>query len=112
MTVHAPKIGLPIARPALRVWIPTLLWIAALCAVFGLVFQYEIRGAVRVWDDSTAYNHCYLVLPLAGALLWMRRDVLAHVAAGAVMVAAAAAAGGIRSVACLRPARHCTRPRS
>ena len=77
MTVHAPKIGLPIAPPALRVWIPTLLWIAALCAVFGLVFQYEIRGAVRIWDESTAYNHCYLVLPLAGALLWMRRDVLA-----------------------------------
>ena len=77
MTVHAPKIGLPIAPPALRVWIPTLLWIAALCAVFGLVFQYEIRGAVRVWNDSAAYNHCYLVLPLAGALLWMRRDVLA-----------------------------------
>jgi len=77
MTVHAPKIGLPIAPPALRVWIPTLLWIAALCAVFALVFQYEIRGAVRVWNDSAAYNHCYLVLPLAGALLWMRRDVLA-----------------------------------
>ncbi len=73
MTVHAPKIGLPIAPPALRVWIPTLLWIASLCAVFGLVFQYEIRGAVRIWDESTAYNHCYLVLPLAGALLWMRQ---------------------------------------
>ena len=55
MTVHAPKIGLPIAAPpALRVWIPTLLWIAALCAVFGLVFQYEIRGAVRIWNESTA----------------------------------------------------------
>ena len=28
--------------------------------------------------SSTAYNHCYLVLPLVGALLWMRRDLLAQ----------------------------------
>ena len=79
MTVQTPKIGLPIASPsALRVWIPTLLWIAAVCAAFGVAFQHEIAGAVRVWNDSTAYNHCYLVLPLAGALLWMRRDLLAQ----------------------------------
>jgi exosortase A len=78
MTVQTPKIGLPIASPsALRVWTPTLLWIAAACAVFGIVFQHEIAGAIRVWNQSTAYNHCYLVLPLAGALLWMRRDLLA-----------------------------------
>src|SRR4051794_9009171 len=79
MTVQTPKVGLPIAAPsALRVWMPTLIWIAAVCAVFGIAFQYEIGGAVRVWNQSTAYNHCYLVLPLAGALLWMRRDVLAR----------------------------------
>lgn len=79
MTVHTPKIGLPIAAPpALRVWIPALFWIAASCAVFGIVFQHEIAGAIRVWNGSTAYNHCYLVLPLIGALLWMRRDLLAR----------------------------------
>ncbi|MGE3783389.1 MAG: exosortase A, partial [Alphaproteobacteria bacterium] len=79
MSVQTPKIGLPIAvPPALRVWIPTLCWIAVACAAFGIAFQYEIAAAVRVWDDSTAYNHCYLVLPLVGVLLWMRRDVLAQ----------------------------------
>ena len=79
MSVQTPKIGLPIAvPPALRVWIPTLCWIAVACAAFGIAFQYEIGAAVRVWNDSTAYNHCYLVLPLAGALLWMRRDILAQ----------------------------------
>jgi exosortase A len=77
MTVHAPKIGLPAAaQPALRVWIPTLLGITALFVVFGVVFQHEIAGAIRVWNGSTAYNHCYLVLPMVGMLLWMRRDVL------------------------------------
>jgi exosortase A len=78
MTVHTtPKIGLPIATPStLRGWLPTLLGIAAFCALFGVAFQHEIAGAIRVWNDSTAYNHCFLVLPLAGALLWMRRDIL------------------------------------
>jgi exosortase A len=79
MTVNAPKIaGSIAASPALAAWLPALLSIAAVCAVFGLVFQREIVGAVRVWNDSTAYNHCLLVLPLAGALLWMRRDVIAQ----------------------------------
>ena len=79
MTVHAPKIGLPIATPsALRGWLPALLGIAASCVLFGVAFQHEIAGAVRVWNESTAYNHCYLVVPLAGALLWMRRDILAQ----------------------------------
>ena len=42
MTVHTPKIGLPVAvPPALRVWIPTLLWIAVACVAFGLAFQHE-----------------------------------------------------------------------
>jgi exosortase A len=79
MTVHTPKIGLPIGTPpALRSWLPTLFGIGAICVLFGLAFQHEIAGAIRVWDDSTAYNHCFLILPLAGALLWMRRDILAQ----------------------------------
>jgi exosortase A len=79
MTVHAPKIGLPAAAPpALWAWLPALLGIAAVCAVFGVVFQHEIAGAIRVWNGSTAYNHCYLVLPMIGVLLWMRREVLAQ----------------------------------
>ena len=79
MSVQTPKIDRPIAVPAtLRVWIPALFWIGAACAAFGFAFQHEIGGAVRVWNNSTAYNHCYLVLPLVGVLLWMRRDLFAQ----------------------------------
>jgi exosortase A len=42
------------------------------------VFQHEIAGAVRVWSESTAYNHCFLVLPLIATLLWKRRDVISR----------------------------------
>ena len=37
----------------------------------------EAVAAVLVWDSSTAYNHCWLILPIAGWLAWSRRDRLA-----------------------------------
>ena len=61
----------------LRAWVPALVSVAIACAVFGFAFQREIVGAVRVWAGSTAYNHCFLILPLVAALLWNRRETVA-----------------------------------
>ena len=54
-----------------------------LAAAFGLgalalgyLFWQEIDGAYRVWIGSTAYSHCFLVLPVALYLVWERRGVL------------------------------------
>jgi len=58
-------------------WRPALLLIGMASLVFAVVFQRDIGGAVRVWIDSTAYNHCFLILPLIGFLLWERRGVMA-----------------------------------
>ena len=44
-------------------------------AAFALLFS-RIAAAVHVWSDSTAYNHCFLVLPMAAMLVWLRRPVL------------------------------------
>ena len=60
-------------------WRPALILIGIASLAFGVVFRQEITGAVQVWMDSTAYNHCFLVLPLAGFLLWERRAVIASV---------------------------------
>ncbi len=50
---------------------------AALClAVLCGVFAPEIGSAIAVWNSSTAYGHCWLVLPIAGWLLWERRAML------------------------------------
>jgi exosortase A len=61
----------------LRAWAPVLASVAIACAVFGFAFQREVVGAVKVWTESTAYNHCFLVLPLVAVLLWSRRDIIA-----------------------------------
>lgn len=42
----------------------------------GLAFAEEVTSAVRIWDRSTAYNHCWLVLPIAIWLGWSRRHLL------------------------------------
>jgi exosortase A len=49
--------------------------------VLGAVFNGEIEAALRTWTDSTAYNHCFLVIPIAAYLLWDRRFDLRGVAA-------------------------------
>ena len=74
----SPSVGnsAPAVTP-LRAWVPTLVAVAMACAVFGVAFQREIVGALRVWMGSTAYNHCFLILPLAVTLLWDRRETVA-----------------------------------
>jgi exosortase A len=63
------------SRPV-RAWLPALIAIAAVGIVFAIGFQREIIAAVKVWNGSTAYNHCYLVLPVVAVLLWSRRAVI------------------------------------
>jgi len=60
-------------------WRPALIFIGIAALVFGVVFQREVAGAVHVWIESTAYNHCFLIIPLVGFLLWERRVVIASV---------------------------------
>ena len=42
----------------------------------GIVFHAEVVAAIDVWIESTAYNHCFLVLPIVAYLIWDRRAVL------------------------------------
>jgi len=55
------------------VWLVLAACLAVLCWGFG----HEVLAAVTVWSSSTAYGHCWLVLPIVFWLLWERRDVLA-----------------------------------
>lgn len=52
---------------------PALLAIVLSAVVLQLLFHSEIRAAVHVWNNSTAYGHCWLVLPIAVYLLYDRR---------------------------------------
>ena len=42
-------------------------------ALLAALFWPEARAAVGVWYESTAYSHCFFVLPIALFLAWERR---------------------------------------
>jgi exosortase A len=67
------------AAPAviLAGWRAPLALIGVAIVVFGLGFHREAIDAVGVWLASTAYTHCFLILPVVGYLLWERRSVIA-----------------------------------
>jgi exosortase A len=72
--------GRPVAGSSIAPgWPLALMFIGAAAVIFALVFRSDMSGAVRVWIASTAYNHCFLILPLIGFLLWERRAVIASV---------------------------------
>jgi len=54
-----------------------LAWLAlaAGVAALGVVFTHEVLAAISVWSSSTAYGHCFLVLPIVFWLLWERKGV-------------------------------------
>jgi len=63
--------------PLQRLWQVTLAFLALGALAFGFVFHVEVVRAVQVWDESTAYNHCFLIIPISAYLIWERRKALA-----------------------------------
>ena len=68
-----------LARPRAAALLPTIALAIGVLTLIG-IFWPECRAAVRVWYDSTAYGHCFLVLPIALYLAWDRRDALRGIA--------------------------------
>jgi exosortase A len=54
-------------------WRRILLPLALGVLLLGALFNREVVAAVQTWEASTAYNHCFLVIPIALYLLWDRR---------------------------------------
>jgi exosortase A len=76
MQMSTPGFAQPLAAAPWRGLRVAVSGIAVGLVILGLVFHREIAAAVRVWIASTAYNHCFLVIPIAAYLLWDRRDTL------------------------------------
>src|SRR5215472_5397034 len=61
-------------------WPTALAALALIGAVLLLLHVPEATGAVRVWYESTAYNHGFLIIPIVAYLIWERRHLLAEAA--------------------------------
>lgn len=67
-------------QPAQPGWRPVLAVLLLGLAALLAVFWEEGAAAVRIWNTSTAYNHCWLIAPIALWLAWQRRHRLALIA--------------------------------
>jgi exosortase A len=54
-------------------WRQVALPLALGLLLLGALFNKEIEAAVQTWNASTAYTHCFLIIPIALYLLWDRR---------------------------------------
>ena len=77
-TMSQPAAAMQTAPPAGTMTFLRQAWLGLAIGVvaLGLLFHAEIAAAVNTWIDSTAYNHCFLVIPIAGYLIWDRRASL------------------------------------
>lgn len=71
--VGASQAGLGVASSG---WPAALLLVVLGLAGLGTFFFQEAASALRTWNNSAAYNHCWLVLPIAGWLARTRRHRL------------------------------------
>lgn len=63
--------------PALQVWAPTLMCLGMLF-VWTIAFYWSaVTDAIYLWAHRSAYNHGFLIIPIAAYLIWDRRGVLA-----------------------------------
>jgi exosortase A len=76
----APPPAATEAAPAPPGWRPAALTLILGLAALLAVFWDEAAAAVRIWETSTAYNHCWLIAPIAAWLAWQRRHRLAEIA--------------------------------
>lgn len=77
MTPSTATITLPIPRARRRLG-PALLALGVVTIGIALLFAPELRAAVEVWTLSTAYGHCFFIIPIALYLAWERRHVAVH----------------------------------
>ncbi|MEQ9641999.1 MAG: exosortase A [Alphaproteobacteria bacterium] len=63
-----------------RAWMLATATVLAVFALMGWLFFDAVSGAIRVWNRSETFTHCYLILPVSLYLLWDNRAALARVA--------------------------------
>ena len=69
-----------VAQPLVQRWAAASGALVAVALVLCALFPGEAAGAFHVWLTSTAYTHCFLILPVALYLAWQRRDTLMSLA--------------------------------
>ncbi|WP_158287661.1 exosortase A [Falsiroseomonas bella] len=78
---HSAPLAEPHAAPprdsAQSAWPAAIALLVVGVIGLGILFEREVSAAVRIWETNEAYNHCWLIAPIAAWLAWSRRQRLA-----------------------------------
>ncbi|MDP9414647.1 MAG: exosortase A [Pseudomonadota bacterium] len=69
----------PLGRRAIGTWRPHLVALAAVGAVILLLFHEDVADLAGIWAESATFNHCVLILPIIGWLVWQRLPELQQI---------------------------------
>ncbi|MDP8912600.1 MAG: exosortase A [Pseudomonadota bacterium] len=94
-----------------RGWRLHLIALAVAVSAILLLFHADATGMVRVWMESQTFNHCALILPIIGWLVWQRLPELRQLeprawAPGLLLVAVGAAGWLLGEAGGVALARH------
>jgi exosortase A len=108
MTAYAP---IPAAPAALTPWRRQSLLLGLATAAILIAFAGDAADIAGIWWRSPTFNHCLIILPLIGWLVWQRRSLLAALTPrswwpGLLVVAAGAAGWLLGDAAGVAQARH------
>ncbi len=76
------------------VWRAPLILLAAVSLSILLLFWRDVADIAAIWWNSSTFNHCLLILPIIGWLVWQRRQELAQLTPQASMAGLSVAALG------------------
>ncbi len=101
----------PLGRRAVGGWRPHLLALAAVGTAILLLFHRDVADLAGIWIQSATFNHCLLILPIIGWLVWQRLPELQQIAPrawapGLAIVAAGALAWLFGFAGSVALARH------
>jgi exosortase A len=77
-----------LARSPVAAWRQVALPLGTGLLLLGGLFSREVLAAVQTWNASTAYNHCFLIVPIVLYLLWDRHADVAGIPPRPLPVAA------------------------
>ncbi len=92
-------------------WRTALAVLAAALVGIVAIFWETAASAVLVWTHSATFNHCFLIVPISGWLIWQRRAALAGCAPrpsawGLVVLAAGGALWLVGELASFNEPKH------
>lgn len=105
------SLALPIPRAETSLWRTHLAALGAVSVALLLLFHRDTADIIEIWWNSSTFNHCLLIVPIIGWLVWQRlpqlRDLTPATWAGGLALVGAGAAGWLLGEAgSLALARH------